>query len=198
VEIPTALAADLQALTEALDPPRIDLAIQLGQLISDIRMTNPAYLGLTLTVISRGVPFTIAAFDEDATSAVVRSSASLPLATLCDIEVGSAIVFYATAPGAFVEFVHEVSSALGLAEGVIEVDRHLGRTTLLDGLSAATRARRINQALGVLIERGFTPEAARAELRRLGKQPGGSPAAAASQILQRAADGEAMAARLDS
>ncbi|HEX3337471.1 MAG TPA: hypothetical protein VHS54_13495 [Jatrophihabitans sp.] len=192
MEISSALAEDLQALTEALDPPRVDLAIQLRQLISDIRMTNPAYLGLTLTVVSRGEPFIIAAFEAGASRADVRSSAYLPLATLCDVEAGSAIVFYASAPGAFDDFVHEVSAALGLAAGVIDVDGHLGPTTLVDGLSAAARARRMNQALGILIERGFTPETARAELRRLGEQPGADPAAAASQILQRAADGDAM------
>lgn len=189
MEISTELAADLRTLTEALGPPGVDLEAQLRALITDIRMSNGSYLGLALTVVSGGVPFTILALDELLAAAGIRSSAKLPLPALCDVEAGSSIVFYAAEPVAFVDFARGVSIALGVEFDAIELDAHLtppARTEALTAIAAATQA---NQAIGILIDRGFEPIGAQAELARLGAGLGPGPDAAALQIIRGALDG---------
>jgi hypothetical protein len=196
MEIPSTLAADLEALTEALDPPRIDLAVQLHRVIADVRMTHPSYLGLALTVVNGGVPYTIVTFVDDALAADVRASAHLPLPALCDVEDGSGIVFYAGVSGAFAEFADDVVAGFGLADDVVELDRHLSPSVAANGLSAIRGSQQMNQALGVLIDRGFEPAAARGELLRLSEQDGADPLSAPMRILDSAADGDAPDERL--
>ncbi|MDT4928911.1 MAG: hypothetical protein QOF92_1778 [Pseudonocardiales bacterium] len=189
MELPSELAADLRILTEALDPPRADLEVELHALIADIRLTTRSYLGLTLTIVSAGIPFTIIAVDEPIEPGRIRSSALLPLTTLCDVEPESSMIFYAAEPNAFIHFATEVSNALGLDGGAIELDTRLTLPSRTDALSAIAAARQVNQAIGVLIERGRSPAAARGELAALAERAGTVLEVAATDLL----DGESPA-----
>jgi hypothetical protein len=189
VEISSALAADLRTLTDALDPPRVDLADQLLRLITSIRMKPESYLGLALTVVNAGVPLTVTAFVDAVTTAHVRSSAQLPLSRLCDAEPGSAIVFYASEPVAFVDFAVELSAALDLATGVITLDGHLNPPEWMGADTAMDPASQMNQALGILIDRGFVPEDARAELEGLAVRRAAGRTAAAVHVINGVARG---------
>jgi hypothetical protein len=184
VELPSELAADLRTLTEALDPPRADLDAQLRALIADIRLTTRSYLGLTLTIVLAGAPFTIVAIEEPVGPERIQSSALLPLTTLCDVDAGSSLIFYAAAKDAFVHFAVEVTNALELEPGAIELDTRLTLPSRSDALSAVAAAKQVNQAIGVLIERGHSPTAARAELDALATHSGTTVELAATGVLE--------------
>jgi hypothetical protein len=178
VEMPSQLAADLRALTEALDPPRTDLASEMSSLIADIRMTTDTYLGLSMTVVMEGTPFVLLAYEENFDLDDVGSSACVPLQALCDVEPGSSIVFYARERDAFAEFAIEVTTALRLPAGTVVLDQH--RTPPPAATDPTTIAVTIatNQAIGVLIDRGSSPAAARTALDELALRRGNAHAAA--------------------
>ena len=56
MEIAAVLAADLAALTEALDDTAFDLAGCLRQLVVDIGSAVPSYVGLTFILNNREQP----------------------------------------------------------------------------------------------------------------------------------------------
>jgi hypothetical protein len=165
MDTPAALASDLRILTDALDPPRADLETQLRDLIAQIRFANESFLGLSVTIVSGGEPFTILTFDTDAVPEI-RSSARLNLAGLCDVESGSALVLYASAPDSFAEFAVDLAPRLDVAADAIVLDAHLVPPVRTTALTEIAATQRINQAVGVLIDRGFPPPAARVELHR--------------------------------
>src|SRR5882762_5052038 len=72
VEITAALAADLAALTEALDEPGADLGRTLRQLAADAKLAVGSFLGLTVRAAVSGQPIELSTLDGAA--AQVRSS----------------------------------------------------------------------------------------------------------------------------
>ena len=169
MEISAALVADLTSLTDSLDQPDTDLEALLRALADDTRRAVRSYLGLTMTLIVDGYPVTLTAMDEFADPGDIATSALLPLPALCDAEPGSVIVFYAGKAGAFVDFAADLSFALGLGLDVIVLDEHLTPPRAVSGLTGLVEMSQVNQAIGILIERGHTPEGARTELHRFAR-----------------------------
>jgi hypothetical protein len=93
-------------------------------------------------------------------------------------------VLYASAPASFVDFAIDVAARLGVAGEAIVLDQHLVPPARTSALTEVAAAQQINQAVGVLIERGFAPPAARVELRRRAADAATSEAAAAAAIVQ--------------
>ena len=108
------------------------------------------------------------------------ASLSLPLHLIGAAERGSALVFYAGNAGAFVDLAADLTHGLDVLPGVLALDEHLHLPTEqsnLDGLS------RIDQAIGMLIGRGHTPDEAQVELRRLAEWDSSDATAAARKML---------------
>lgn len=182
VEMSPALSADLRALTAALDPPGGDLERSLRGLIAAIRVNSPSYLGLTLTLVAGGSPHTIVALEPDGAGAEVRSSALVPLPLLCDVEDGSALVLYAAEVDAFVDLAVDTTVALDRPFEQIVLDQHLALPVPLP-VSSITAARLENQAVGVLIDRGHSPDTAREELGHLAEASRTSLDVAAESVI---------------
>ena len=59
METPRSLTDDLDALTEALDDPVLDLEAVLNVLTDDLSVAIPSYLGLSITLKIDGNPCTL-------------------------------------------------------------------------------------------------------------------------------------------
>jgi len=169
VEISTALAADLAALTESLDEPGTDISKTLRQLAADAKLAVHSYLGLSAMFSVGGRRLDFTALEEDAKPEDIRASLRISLPPHI---VGSehpattaSLILFAATPGAFLDLATDLSwltGGLGTAAFVLDEDL----TVLHDpaapsGLKARST---IDQAIGVLIGQGNTPEQAHQHL----------------------------------
>jgi hypothetical protein len=168
--LPPSVAAALGLLTDALNDPDGDLHGTLATLRHDLIATVPSYLGLSITVVSDGHPVTISAFHRNAAERHERSpegiasSLWMPLAPFVVAEAGSQLIFYAARPGAFMDLAADLTFALGIHFHQAVFDRHLSAPpAAVSGLQDWSL---INQAIGILIDLGHDPTAARDELMR--------------------------------
>jgi hypothetical protein len=180
MEIPAALAADLKALTDALDEPGTDLEAILRTLGADARSAVDSFRGLTMTLIIDSSPLTLTTMDP----VDVATSLRLPLDALCDVEPGSELVLYADKPGAFVDLAADLSFALGLAPEVVTLDDDLNPASGPAGMVGLTEMSHVNQAIGILIDQGHLPVSARTELDRLAQQAQTTLHVAAQRLIQ--------------
>jgi hypothetical protein len=177
--VSAALVADLKALTDVLDEPGVDLEQLLRTLAVDAQRAVDSYLGLAMTLIIDGYPITLTAID----AVDIATSLRLPLDVLGDADPGSVLVLYAAKPGAFVDLAADFSFALGLSPGIVALDDDLTPTNVSPGLIGLAELAQVNQAIGILIERGHLPDGARAELHRLADRGHTTVAAAARQVI---------------
>lgn len=180
MEIAAALAADLKALTDALDKPGVDLETLLHAFGAATRRNIDSFRGLTMTLIIDDFPITLTTMDP----VDVATSLRLPLNALGDIQTGSVLVLYADKPGAFVDLAADLSFALGLTPDVITLDDDLNPASGPAGIGGLTEMSHINQAIGILIDRGHLPDSAHAELDRLARQAQTTVHAAAQQLIR--------------
>jgi hypothetical protein len=166
VMITAALAADLRLLTAALDEPGTDIAATLHQLAIDTAAGVPSYLGLSL-MVSRSDPlFTSTYLLDGVLAGDVRTSLQLRLPGLGEHRSPPtvAIILYAGSPGAFVDLAADLAWLTARPLTDFMLDQHLAipAGSVTEGqLHAAST---INQAIGVLIGRGYTPQQADWEL----------------------------------
>ena len=188
MELTAALIADLAALTAALDDPDVDLEAGVRALGDSVQGTVDSLLGVSLTVVVDGYPFTVTALaagvvpgttvSRGGVAAPTRIGASLrlPVPTLAVVSTAGTIpggvaagtvVFYAATPGAFVDLAADISHARWRPEDAVTLDADLGVDLWAEqaggGLGELST---IHQAVGVLIARGDTPQTARVELER--------------------------------
>lgn len=169
MDISAALAAQLALLTQALDNPGIDLEAGLHAFTADVKVAVASYTGMTMRIELDGhdVSFTV----HDDVTVEPATSLLIPLATLTPavtpIDAGSTLLLYAATPGAFVDLAADLSYALGIEPAALVLDDHLGRPADPGRLTGLDAHFAIDQAIGVLIDRGHTPESARDELHRL-------------------------------
>ncbi len=175
MELTAALASRLADLTAALDDPTVDLESTVRTLGRSARSTVDSFLGVTLTVVVDGYPFTITALDAASEATAIGTSLRVPVpgrggepeltpvAPAGTGELGSVVVFYAGAPGAFVDLAADITHAQRLPLDAVVLDADLQSPAPGLGLDELST---IHQAVGVLIARGHTPEAARVELER--------------------------------
>jgi hypothetical protein len=165
VDISSALATDLQSLTDGFG--QTDLTALLTQVVDDVGRAVRSYAGMTLTIVDDGRPFTMTVMNDGNGPQDVVSSAALQLDAVDGAERGSEIVFYARCTGGLVDFAADLSYALHLPLTAIEVDGHRPPAATDGGLSGLTELMHLNQAVGILIEQGFTAEEAHVELGRV-------------------------------
>ncbi len=177
MKLPAVLAADLAMLTEALDEPDSNIEQTVQRLATDAASVTPTFAGLTAGVYTDGRWTAVTTGHDAAVPADVVASVRIPLTER------AYVILYATRPGAFVDLAADLSWLTGrpLAEFVLDADvAELAATVAADALRTG---RTIDQAIGVLIGRGHTPEEAVAELERLALEDSGNRLAAARAIL---------------
>jgi hypothetical protein len=93
-------------------------------------------------------------------------------------------VLYATTPGAFVDLAADLAWVLEVQPSALVLDRHLVLPSPpAQGVVGLREHATINRAIGALIERGHSPESARAELHLHADLDSGDIPAAAQRIL---------------
>jgi hypothetical protein len=182
VEITAALAADLATLSEALDETAADISEALRRLVADVRLAVRSYLGLTVTSGDATFPLTLTAMEDPAHPDDVVSSLMMPLSDESADGVPSrlALILYAARPGAFVDLAADLAWLTGRRLSDFALDQHLRGPAQQDSGGGVQVASLVNQAIGVLLGRGYTPEQAALEID--------SRAAAAGHARSQAAD----------
>jgi hypothetical protein len=187
VEISVAVAADLARLSDALEDPGVDLELLLRQLSDSCSLAVDSYLGFSITLVIDDRSFAFTVLEDFLDPSEITASAMLPLAALGAFSVGSEIIFYAANPGAFVDLVADLNFALKLETNVAELDQHLVPSVQPAGVSRLADMTLHNMAIGVLIDRGYLPVQAGAELDRLAQLEGFTQEQAAQWVIDTAA-----------
>ena len=180
MRMPSGLVADLALLTDALDG--VDVATTLTLLASDVATAVSSYAGLSLRLCSaaRHVELTTLT-DEVAVQRIVTSlRIPVPQPTAGPAVV---IVLYATTPGAFVDMAADLAWLTGRALDDVGLDRDLGNALHAHPATSLRDGSTVDQAVGVLVSRGRTPEEASADLDDLALGSGSDRYAAARQLL---------------
>jgi hypothetical protein len=190
VNLSAALAADLAALSDALDDGT-DLRSLLATLIDDVTAAVESYIGMTMTLMTcaHEVSFTVREPVEDRE---IQTSLRIPLGNGAAPNGGISLTLYAAVPGAFVDLAADLSFALSVVPSRFQLDGQLTAPDGNAGVDGLAVLSAINQAVGVLIDGGHTLESAHDELRRLAEAHGGNLAGAAASVLGSAAGSPAL------
>jgi hypothetical protein len=185
VKFTAPLAAELAALSAALDEPGSDLGLGLRQLAVAAASAVPSYLGLSVVVTQHDPAFTVTLLDDGESAGDIGASILLTWTSRAndDDVAGVAFVLYARTPGAFVDLAADVSWLTGSLPTEFVLDAHLGFPAEPDTATPIAAASVINQAIGVLIGRGYTPEQAHRELDANAARDGTERVTAAQVIL---------------
>jgi hypothetical protein len=169
VDAPRLLTEDISDLFSDLAVPDpvtgqpVDLEASLGALTSAVKRAVPSYRGLGLILVIDEQPVTVTSA-ERGNASDIATSLSLSLAWVPLLGPDSQITFYAAIPGTFVDLAADFAHALG-SEGLrLDVDIP---SALVSDLTGVRRLSMINEAVGVLIGHGHTPDGAQRELRHM-------------------------------
>jgi hypothetical protein len=183
------------------DPDRADaLAAALSALCVDVEVAVPSWLSVSIMLTSSNG----ANIQADIEVAVVApgvkdgaqvfSSLAVPLS---EVDPGDQLVVRAGGAGAFLLLVDDLASRLGRGRPIV-VDGHLDlppngeeAAAMVVGLGV------VDQAIGVLLDRGLSPPQARQDLERRARASGVSIAAAA-RSLPETVSGRGMRPEMDS
>jgi hypothetical protein len=181
VEVPAGLLGHLNDLADSIGIDAELLYAALAQLVGDLRAAIPSYRGLQLTIVQTGQPVTFTDLPP-ATDGDLLTSLRIPLALLGLAEDGgSRVVFYAGAPGAFVDLAADISYALrtemaaaaaGTAAPVLVLDVDSPPAGRIPGLTGIAELSAVNRAVGLLIGGGDRPGDAYDRLRREATEAG--------------------------
>lgn len=176
MNIAAALAADLGVLTAALDGPDGDVADDLRKLTADATIAIPTFLGLSVTVRGSDPPFKFVTLVEGVGAGDIRTSLRLALA-------GVVILLYARSPGTFVDLAADLAWLTARPLSDFALDQHLPGPTERGPATNLLEVSVINQAIGALIGRGYTPVQAERYLTAEGAAAGISRHAVGMRIL---------------
>ncbi len=174
-------AAALAVLTEALDEPGADIADSLEQVALAAATAVTSYLGLSVVVAADDSPLTITVLAGGGAAGYIR--ASLHMGLIGSGPAAIALVLYAGTAGAFVDLAADLAWLTRRPPTEITLDQHLTVPASADVAERLHAASDIDQAIGVLIGRGHTPEEARRHLDSHAAANGTDRRAAAQSII---------------
>jgi hypothetical protein len=186
--------AALATLTEALDEPGSDIGESVSRLGDVVAATVPSFMALSFRTGSGDAQIEFTGRSEayeDLTG--IRTSLLIPLPDRFEVgfpsDSSTSLVLYAAHPGAFVDVAADIAWLTGRPLGAFRIDEHLSPPGD-DGSARALRdASTVNQAIGVLLERGFTVEAATSHLDELAAAAGSDRAGVAADLLTQMSTG---------
>jgi len=167
VELSAGLAADLARLTDALNDPATDLTDLVGSLHEAFLVAVPSGLGLAMTIAVSPDEVTVSTLNGWAGG--VATSLRVPLGGWTDLGPGSGVVFYAATGGALLDLAADLGRLLDLSDDVV-FDGHLRPGDGHRVTSGLGEVSVVQQAVGLLIDRGRTPQAARDELELVSRE----------------------------
>lgn len=152
------LAAELATLNAALDKPGSDIGEGLRQLAALVTAAVPSYLGLSVVAAQHDSSSTVTLLEDGVTAGDVGTSILLAWPNPGDGHDVATVAFilYARSPGAFVDLAADVAWLTESPPTEFMLDAHLGVAAEPDTASSMAAASVINQAIGVLIGRGYT------------------------------------------
>jgi hypothetical protein len=171
-------------LTRAIDDADVDLDTQLSALVAARRLAITSYLGLTLTIPVDGHPVSVTAYNAATTRAA--TSLLIPLTPDPNAATSSTLTLYAATSGALDDLAADLGYALDLPHTALIFNKHLSEPSQRSGVTGRDTHAIVNQAIGILLERGNTLEAARAQLRTGALGTGDQMRIAAEHVLHRA------------
>jgi hypothetical protein len=169
VDSPRLLTDDIRDLFSDLAVPdpitgrQVDLQDSLTALTASLKRAVPSYRGLALTIVIDEQPVSVTSAESDDTSDIA-TSLCLSLAWVPLLRTDSRITFYASVPGTFADLAADLAFVLGRESLRLDEDVHLA---LVSDLAGVRRLSTINEAVGVLIGHGHTPDSAQRELRQI-------------------------------
>lgn len=163
------IAAQLHLLTQALDLPGTDLADTLARLVADVRSAVSSYLGLTIAITGSPPAFHLTVLGEGTVPDQIHTSLLVPLtsagvAAKASPSTSVVLILYAGTPGAFVDLAADLSWITGRHPSDFRLDEHRALPADYANNTDVRSISTINQAIGVLIGAGSTPEQAEREL----------------------------------
>jgi hypothetical protein len=152
----------LTALTEALDDTEADIAHSLQMLTLDAAAAVPSYHGLSVLVPQSDPPLNITILADGVVAADIRTSLRFRLPDRDDPRRSWAVVIilYAGSPGAFVDLATDLAWLTARSPDDFVLDEHVAFAADPVHEGHLHAASTINQAIGVLIGRGYTPQRA--------------------------------------
>ena len=185
--IPSALAGDLGLLTDALDLPGTDVASTLEALASDAATAVPSYVGLSVRVRTDHGHVELATLEHETQLVGIVTSIRIPLGTKPsrrdDDDTPLVLILYAASAGAFVDLAADVAWLTARSLEDVLLDEDLSGAALRRPVRSLRAQSSIDQAIGVLIGQGRTPDDARDELVTLATAAGVPLSSAALAVL---------------
>ena len=182
MDISTQLAAHLATLSQALDDDT-DLETTVRDFAAAAKLAVPSYLGMTVTVIAGGHEVRLDVPEQARGEHEIGTSLRMPLTDITPTDAGSSLVLYAATPGTFVDLAADLAYALQVGPEALALDADLTPSFDGSGLHGLADMTHINQAIGILIGRGRSPEGAATELRRLADRAETTVRVAAHQVI---------------
>lgn len=150
------VGAALNALTEVLDDPAIDIGHTLRELAETVRLAVPSSVGLSVRSGIDGSSIELTAGLGDPVDIGASLMFRLPLVGLPS--TGTTIVLYATTKGAFVDLAADVAWLAGTRVTDITLDEHLSPPVYADPQATLRAMSSFDQAIGMLLGHGYLPE----------------------------------------
>ena len=187
VRIPPALAADLALLTDALDIPSTDIATTLSILTSDAAAAVSSYVGLSVRLRSAEAQVEFTTVEGASQIASITTSLRVPLGNEPLLSGGdvacTVLILYAARAGALVDLAADLAWLTGRTMDEVRLDEDVGGGVHVHPAESLRSQSVVNQAVGVLIGQGRTPDEGRAELDVRATDAGGSLYSAAEALL---------------
>jgi hypothetical protein len=172
----------LDTLTEGLRDGS-DLHAILAVLVDDLTEAVPSFLGLDLILTTAADALVTVSTMDHSRARQVRASLLLPLGLMGVGYPGTTVVYYAATPGEFTDLAAATHARYEL-DGNVVLDEHL-TPAAAPGITGLDELDTINQAIGVLIWQGHTPDEARAALQRIATRGKLTLLEAAARLLRR-------------
>jgi hypothetical protein len=158
VKFTASLAAELATLNATLDESGSDIGQGLRQLAALVTAAVPSYLGLSVVATRHDSSFTVTLLEDGVTAGDVGTSILLawPNPGARRLVATVAFILYARSPGAFVDLAADAAWLTESPPIEFMLDAHLGVPAEPGTAPSMAAASVINQAIGVLIGRGYT------------------------------------------
>ncbi len=160
------LLRDVRTLVDGLGLDALSILEPLGTLREQLQGAVESFSGLRLTLGAESSRIVLSDFRSRTAAVGSRTSLAVTLSQLERHPSAGEIVFYAGRPGAFVDLSADLHFALDLRPGALAIDHRPPPSPPFNAVVGLAERSQINQAVGVLIDRGRTPEVALQELHR--------------------------------